>query len=82
MKLIVTLECWPLTVMHRMGGMRQNGNLLEIRVIHVKRVILGYFGLFWFILVYFGLFRFIFGYFGSFFFLKKAVLTILSDFRF
>ena len=45
-------------------------------------VILGYFGLFLFILVYFGLFRVIFGYFGSFFFPEKAVLTIFSDFRF
>ena len=47
------------------GGMRQNGNLLEIRVIHVKRVILGYFDLFWFILGYFGLFLVILGHFFS-----------------
>ena len=51
----------------------------------MNRVISGYsrekfyFGLFWFILGYFGLFLVIL---GHFFPEKKAVLTILSDFRF
>ena len=40
---------------------------LLFRVIDVKRVILGYFGVFGFILGYFGLFRVILGYFRSFF---------------
>ena len=39
---------------------------LLFRVIDVKRVILGYFGVFWCIWVYFGLFRVISGYFGLF----------------
>ena len=51
---------------------------LLFRVIDVKRVILGYFGVFGFILGYFGLFWVILGHFS----LKKALLTILSDFRF
>ena len=63
-------------VLGRSGHLR-----LLFRVIDVKRVILGYFGVF-------GLFRVISGYFGLFwvilghFSLKKALLTILSDFRF